>query len=610
MKVNFLTRVNTWLFVIPALLILILYLGIGAWFYFSGATFVLRDFHSAQLATMLSDKRNVMDLWIDVRKKAVDDIAKSSVVAGGVQDIIKAESTPKEEMPVASQDKRQIDAAADARQKLSRVMDGFSQFKEVSIISKDGKVIWDTNSEAIGHEWNNKEILKAASSGRTEVVSTKPGLWNGPEMLMFIASVAGEGQNSDAVIIAVPNAADLAASLKVEKGFYETGKVSIIDGNGNVVAAKDMTDVGKIKYNINHQDNEEVGYREGFYYTAMPLKSSQLRLIATLDAIEAAKPLKSLGTVYLAFAALIVFVILLQILIIAPKVVEKPLARLVKATQSVAEEDMRVNLRKGYIGELRLLAEGFSEMVMGLRRKRMADRELAEAEVARSRASFIDGVSAEIKTRLEMIAGDLEAGRTIGEEQVSNPAGQIRTLSATIADLNYLIRVKGNEVRFSKKEFKLCDLLAEIEEPCRSLIGGKEVALIIDCSDDASMISLSVDKQLFNIMSSALLRESLLHTDVGTVTLLPLRMSEGGIEFLSLAVSDTGHGIEQPLIDRIMKKDVFVASHLELCVARAAVEMLDGKMTVESITGKGSLITIAIPLSNPVQAVSEPSAVS
>jgi len=610
MKANFLTRVNTWLFVVPALIILVLYLGIGAWFYFSGATYVLRDFHSAQLVTMLSDKRSVMELWLEIRKKAVDEIAKSSVVDSGIQDILQAETAQKEEAAAGSQDKKQTDAATEARQKISKFMDGFGQFREVAVISRDGKIIWDTNSEVIGRTWNDREIFKAISPGRTEVVSGRPGTWTGPEMLMFIAPVMGEGQEYKAVVIALPSPADLAASLRVEKGFYETGKVSIIDGNGNVVAAKDMTDVGKLKYNINPHDNEEVGYREGFYYTAVPLRSSQLRLIATLDAAEAAKPLRPLATVYLAFAALIVLVVLLQIFIIAPKVLEKPLARLVKATQSIAEEDMRINLRKGYIGELRLLAEGFSQMIMGLSRKKAAARDVAETESARSRAAFIDGMSAEIKNRLEAIAGDIDAGAGDGSRKPGNPADEIRALSATIADLNYLVRIKGDDVRPSRKEFKLCELLAETEEQCRSLIGGKEVELIVDCPEELAAVSMPVDRRLVKIINSSLLRESILHTDVGTVTLLPARLSEEGAESLCFAVSDTGPGMERPLADKIMKRDVFVASHLELCVARAAAEMLEGKMAIESIPDKGTLVTIGIPLGSPAQENRESSPVT
>jgi len=61
-------------------------------------------------------------------------------------------------------------------------------------------------------------------------------------------------------------------------------------------------------------------------------------------------------TVYLAFAGLIVLVMLLQGFFIAPRLIEKPLAKLLKATQSVAEEDLRANLRKGFTGELKMLA--------------------------------------------------------------------------------------------------------------------------------------------------------------------------------------------------------------------------------------------------------------
>src|SRR5664280_2573045 len=126
MKVNFLTRLNTWLFVIPVLLILVLYSAVGIWFYISGAAYVLKDFHSAQVVTMLSDKKNAIELWVDVRKKVLDEIARSNVLVNGLQVIIKGQVVKDKSAAPDAKDKKSGAVGVEARQRIAKLMEGLS----------------------------------------------------------------------------------------------------------------------------------------------------------------------------------------------------------------------------------------------------------------------------------------------------------------------------------------------------------------------------------------------------------------------------------------------------------------------------------------------------
>ena len=610
MKVNFLTRLNTWLFVIPVMLILVLYFAIGMWFYISGATYVLKDFHSAQLVTMLSDKKNAIELWVDVRKKSLDEIARSNVVANGIQAIIKGQEAKDESAAPDAKDKKSDAVGVEAQQRIAKFMEGFGQFREISILSPDGRIIWSTNKESVGQEWVDHDILRKAPPGKSDLIAGRIGPGANSESLLFTAPVMPEGQELQTLIVAIPNPADLATSLKVEKGFYETGKVSIIDSAGNVVASKDITDVGTVRYNIRPGSSEEVGYRDGLYYSAAPLRSGQLRLLATLDAVEAAKPLRPLMTVYLAFAGLIVLVMLLQGFFVAPRLIEKPLAKLVKATQSIAEEDLRVNLRKGFTGELKILADGFSEMIVGLRRRRtISGKDTYVAEGGHAKVQISDILPAEIKARLDGIAVSLEdaGGDMSGHERdIASAAAEIKGLAATIVDMSQLLSLRQDPARISNKEFKVCEVFTEVEDACRNLAKGKEIELIVECPENISGLTVPVDSTLLRILSASLLRSSIRNTEVGTITLLPSHITEDGVEYLELSVSDNGRGPDEQLIEKLMKKDVFISSHIELCIARATAELLGGRMAVENIPGNGTLVTVGIPFRGPSLGGAEP----
>jgi len=609
MKVNFITKLNTWLFVIPVLFMLAAYFGIGIWFYFSGATYVLRDFHAAQLVTMLSDKKNSVELWFDVRKKALDEIAKNSIVAVNLQKITEGKATLEGTGDAAKKEKakgkkRGGDTVVEAGQLIARYLENYSQFRVISFLSEEGTVIWSTNGELIGRQWPDKNVARKGI-GNADVVAGKVSPAASTDGLLFLAPLLIKGEREiPAVIIAQPNPADLAAVLKVEKGFYETGKVSIIDGSGSVIAAKDMTDVGTVRYNVRPAGLEDVDYRQGLYYSVSTLKNEQLRLIATLDSAEAAKPLKPLLAVYLSFACLIVVAILLQSVFIAPRLIEKPLMRLVKATQSISDGDLRaVNLRKGYIGELQILAEGFSQMIVGLSKKwSPLGGPPSATDVSRPKASLTEMFAGELRARLEEIGKSLDGagGSVMGlagsEKNVNDATNEIKGLVMTLEDLDALMKLGDGAFKLSQKEYTVCDILTEVEAACCGLIGGKEIELIVECPEGAMARTLFADSRLIKRLGSALLRNAVRLTKVGSITFLASFVDRDGTEYLELSVSDTGRGMDAQAVRRIMKEESYCSEYLELCISRDFASAMGGGISIESSPGKGSLVAATIPV--------------
>jgi signal transduction histidine kinase len=424
------------------------------------------------------------------------------------------------------------------------------------------------------------------------------------EGILFSAPFVIKGEQAiPAIIIAQPNPADLAASLKVEKGFYETGKVSIIDGTGSVVAAKDMTDVGRVRYNVRPAGLEGVDYREGLYYSASSLKNEQLKLIATLDSAEAAKPLRPLLAVFLSFAFFIVAAILLQIFLIAPRLIEKPLLRFVKATQSISDGDLRaVNLRKGFIGELQLLSEGFSQMIVGLSKKwSLPGGPPGTPDVMRPRTSMIEIFAGELGLRLGEIAKHLEGtrgpvmGPTGLEKDVTDTATEIKGLVMTLDDLDILMKLGSGAIKLSKKECAICGILKEVEDACCGLIGGREIELIVECPEDVTSRTFSADGRLIKRLGSTLLRNAFRQTKVGTITLMAGFVVRDGKEYIELSVSDTGKGMDTEAIQMIMKDESISSQYIELWIGREFAGMMGGRYSIESSPGKGTLVAVDIP---------------
>jgi signal transduction histidine kinase len=602
MKVNFASRINTALFVYPLLFIIAVYFYLGAWLYFAGASSMLKDFHAAQLMTMLSDKKNGLEIWFDFKKRSAEEISRSPVVLTGLPWLTEKKTEKKETEGPESADKmgRQRAAALQA-QKLSGYLADLGQFRTVSFLNGNGSVIWSTNPGLKGKELLGEEFLKTVQPGRAFAAAGNiSGGMSGKE-LFFAAAVAVKGGKVEAIVIAQPDPADLAASLRVEPGFYQTGRVAIIDDNGMVVASKDMTDVRKIRFNVPQGEVAKVDYRDGFFFIVSPLKFEGLRLIATLDASEAAKPLGPMFNVYLAFAGIMLFVLLLQVTIVAPRIISRPLDKLLKAMEAVGEGDLRaVSLRKGFMGEWELIVGGFSKMVVSLSRKKTTHEKVSGMETAdRSKVLLAEVLIVEARVRLEGIRKNLDlvmSGKAQPGRDIPDIAGEAKALTETIDSLNLLIRIKDGSAKLALKKCEIRDIFREAEEECRSLLGGKEIELIVDFHVNLDDKTVNSDPKVLKKMISALLRNAIRVTDIGTITLLASYEERDGVKYLEIALSDTGRGVDRQSIEWVLKEGTFPSQNLDLGIAREFAEELGGQIAMESLQNRGSVVTILIPL--------------
>jgi signal transduction histidine kinase len=602
MKVKFGSRINTALFIYPILLIFVVYLGIGIWLYFSGAAGLLKDFHAAQLVTMLSDKKHGVELWFDARKKTVEDIAANPVVSAGLAGLSEKKGVRKVDAGEDTAANKGLEKKSSSyNPKLAKYISDFGQFKRVTFVNREGNIVWSTNAETVGKEWPDKGVLQKLHSGSAIVTTGTPNDTDGIKEIIFMAPVAAKGRKSDAILIAQPNMADLAVAMKVEKGFYETGRVAVIADDGIVVAARDMTDVGRVRYNVPGGEIRAVDYRDGFYFSISQLKFEGIRLIATLDAVEAAKPLGPLFVVYLVFAGIIVLTALLQILILEPLIVSRPLDKIMKAMQSVGEGDIRaINLRHGFIGETRMIAIVFSRMIIGLsRKKNVRERVVNPSAAYRSKVMLAEVLIVEAKVRLEGIRKSLVAimsGRAQHGREIQDVAVEAKALIDTIDSLNLLSRIKDGSVKLAMKKCDIRAILQEAENECGSLLGSKEIEFIIDCHSNLDDKALNSDSKILQKMITALLRHAVRVTDVGTITLLASHEVRGGVKYLEIALSDTGHGVDKQAIEWVLKEGAFPSQNLDLGIAREFADVLGGRVAMESLQGRGSVVTVLIPM--------------
>jgi signal transduction histidine kinase len=602
MAFKFFSRINTILFVIPVLFVLAVYLGIGLWVYVWGAADLIGDFHSAQLVTMLSDKKNGVELWFDIRRKAIEEIAASPVIAGDIRALAEKHSSAVEDAEVNAAAAAESDKAAmQSMQRITKYLAGFGHFKSISFMTGDGRLIWTAGRDLPGGDSPLGNIVAKIPQTRTSVFPARINAKEDKAEILISAPVALNDKDMKLMVIGQLNPADLASSLIVEKGFYETGRVAVIDDLGVTLASRDMTDAGNIRYDVPRGAGDGVGYRDGIFYVVSPLKFEGLRLIAMLDAAEASKPLKPFLNLYFLFAGIILLVAIMQGLVLAPRIIKRPFKRLLKATESLATGDLRaINLKKGFHGELKELSEGFSAMIVGLgRRKPAFGKTLPDTGPERSKTMMAHVLAVEVRGRLEVIRKTLEAHAAecqCEDRDTVEAAAEIKRMTETIEAFNLLTRLRDGSFKPVPKKLDLRAIFVEAEKECRELVGNKEIELILDGHNKLLDRALISDDKSLKALIAALMRHAVRMTEVGTITLLASYEMREGAEYLELTLSDTGCGMDRQTVEWTKKEGLFPSHRADFGMAREFTELFGGSLSIESLQDRGSIVTVLLPL--------------
>lgn len=240
-----------------------------------------------------------------------------------------------------------------------------------------------------------------------------------------------------------------------------------------------------------------------------------------------------------------------------------------------------------------------------LLRRKKAERGLAKANedikrLLAERERMIYSISHDIKAPLGVIDNNAEMIQTTdcGEEQ---RAGNIRQACSGILQLiNSLLdfsRLNQGKEKVELKTFHLGQLLNEVAGIHAQIASNKELLFIRDVNGCGKTVKGDAVK--LNRIVSNLLNNAVKFTKTGSVTL----RCKYDDEKLDILVEDTGIGMSPEEVNRIFilyecKLSGMNTNGLGLgmCIVQKLTTLLGGKITVQSIEGKGTSIKVIIPL--------------
>ena len=600
MKVHFSQKLGTRLFIYPVLVLLAVFFLAAAVLYYFSPLYSIRGFYKQHLVHLASEKRLSVDTWFEYHKKNLENLSRSQSIR---DNLVVLSSAPvgsgKSDGKAVGRISKEVQGRTS---KLLEDMAFSSNCRMVALLSKEGRVLASSQKELSGEDWSERPLIRemAASSKPGTIVGFYGNGSSGGDIVL-LTPVLDADDDAAAVVYSVMNVNKLAALLRIEDTLYRTERIELIDRDGNLVLTKGGIPEKSLRYNL-PKDNKgnAVRLRDSLFFYVLGLNHAPFRLIAIVEEPEVMRPYTMLLVLFGSFAVLLLLLMAVQSAYLGPRLVTKPLSRLVHAAKAASSGDLAVDMGKDYTGEMLQLKSALEAIVMEMKAREASLRDDPGAGTGELKPALLDGLSSAVKGPLVRIIAGAEAipGAVAGtgHKGVSELVSSARELRSMIEDVIDLSRADEGTLAVVPEEFNVCELVREVEEYSRNLIGPKEIELVVDCHEVFTGKSVSSDRGRLKQVIERLAGHAVLSTDAGTVTILASETMRDGIEYIELSVADTGRGFDREALERVFEDYSTLPSSPGLVLAKKVTEALGGTIEIESEEGKGSVFTVTIPL--------------
>ncbi|NET55617.1 MAG: GAF domain-containing protein [Symploca sp. SIO2E6] len=285
-------------------------------------------------------------------------------------------------------------------------------------------------------------------------------------------------------------------------------------------------------------------------------------------------------------------------------------ARMIKALE---EQETRLEFQNQMLAQQNQELEGQRQQVLRQNQELESQRQqvllqnLQLLEAARLKSQFLATMSHELRTPMNAVIGfsqlllrqrhsSLVPQQVDMVQRILNNGKNLLTLINEILDLS---KIEAGRLELKLETFNLVKLLRATVEELRSLADEKHLELEIQAdlqNPNVSNDSVRLRQILVNLLSNAIK-----FTERGQVQ---VEVKEISLDQLVIIVKDTGIGIAQEDLKHIFEEfrqidqtttRKYSGTGLGLAITESLVELMQGKITVESQLGEGSTFRVELP---------------
>ena len=227
----------------------------------------------------------------------------------------------------------------------------------------------------------------------------------------------------------------------------------------------------------------------------------------------------------------------------------------------------------------------------------------------RAKSEFLSSMSHEIRTPLNAIVGLSEDNlkyEDCPKEVIENSKDIIsasNTLLEIVGNILDISKIESNKMEIVKSPYNPRETIEELAKIDSTRLVDKPIEFKLNIAEDLPY-ELIGDKIHIKQIVNNFLSNSIKYTDKGSIELTVKCINQNNICNLIISVQDTGKGIKAENINRLFNKfdrlDVernttTEGTGLGLAITKQLVELMGGKINVESQFGKGSIFMAQIP---------------
>lgn len=228
----------------------------------------------------------------------------------------------------------------------------------------------------------------------------------------------------------------------------------------------------------------------------------------------------------------------------------------------------------------------------------------------RAKSDFLSSMSHEIRTPLNAIVGmseDIISYQNELPKEVREDAEDIISASQTlleivgnILDIN---KIESQKMEITENPYNFKEEVESLVKVTSTRIGNKPIDFKMQIAEDIPY-ELVGDKVHVKGIITNLLTNAIKYTEKGTIQFTVKCINQEDTCHLMISVQDTGRGIKKEDIDKLFNKferlDVEKNSTTEgtglgLAITKQLVEMMGGKINVQSQYGVGSIFVVQLP---------------
>ena len=226
----------------------------------------------------------------------------------------------------------------------------------------------------------------------------------------------------------------------------------------------------------------------------------------------------------------------------------------------------------------------------------------------KAKTEFLSSMSHEIRTPLNAIVGfsnSLNDNKNIPEDAKSDVKDILVASDSLLEIVNGVLdisKIEANKIEIIKKEYDTKKMFDELAKLTKVRIGDKPIEFVTSFDETLPRVlygdQTRTKQVILNILTNAAK-----YTDKGKITFSVQSVIKDNVCRMIISVEDTGRGIKKESIDKLFDKferldedrnTTIEGTGLGLAITKKLLEMMHGKIVVQSVYGKGSKFTISL----------------